>query len=51
MTMAKGQQRSNKEVRKPKKDASPPKPISGSAITPTKVTVIPERGKKAKLAK
>ncbi len=49
--MAKGQARSNKEVRKPKKDASPPKPISTSAVTPTKVTVVPERGKKAKLAK
>jgi hypothetical protein len=49
--MPKGQQRSNREVRKPKKDSSPPKPISTSAITPTKVTVIPERGKKAKLPK
>jgi len=49
--MAKGQQRSNKETRKPKKDASPPKPISTSAVTPTKVTVVPERGKKAKLAR
>jgi hypothetical protein len=49
--MAKGQVRSNKETKKPKKDASPPKPISTSAVTPTKVTVVPERGKKAKLAK
>ncbi len=49
--MAKGQVRSNKEVRKPKKDGSPPKPISTSAVTPTKVTVVPERGKKAKLPK
>ena len=49
--MAKGQQRSNKETRKPKKDTSGPKPISQSAVTPTKVTVVPERGKKAKLAK
>jgi hypothetical protein len=49
--MPKGQQRSNREVRKPKKDSSPPKPISTSAITPTKVTVIPERGKKSKLPK
>ena len=49
--MAKGQQRSNKETRKPKKDASPPKPISTGAVTPTKVTVVPERGKKAKLGK
>ena len=49
--MAKGQQKKTKETRKPKKDASPPKPISTSAVTPTKVTVVPERGKKAKLAK
>lgn len=49
--MAKGQQRSNKEMKKPKKDSSPPKPISTAAVTPTKVTVVPERGKKAKLAK
>jgi hypothetical protein len=48
--MAKGQQRSNKEMKKPKKDTSAPKPISQSAITPTKVTVVPERGKKEKLA-
>jgi hypothetical protein len=47
----KGQQRSNKEVKKPKKDNSPPKPISTSVIMPTRVTVIPERGKKAKLGK
>ena len=49
--MPKGQQRSNKEVKKPKKDSSPPKPISTSALSPTRVTVIPERGKKAKLPK
>ena len=49
--MAKGQQRSNREVKKPKKDTSGPKPISDSAVTPTKVTVVPERGKKAKLPK
>ena len=49
--MAKGQQRSNREVKKPKKDTSGPKPISQSAVVPTKVTVVPERGKKAKLAR
>jgi len=49
--MPKGQQRSNKEVKKPKKDSSPPKPISTSSLTPTRVTIIPERGKKAKLPK
>ena len=49
--MPKGQQRSNKETKKPKKDSSPPKPISTSALTPTRVTVVPERGKTAKLRK
>ena len=49
--MPKGQQRSNKEVKNPKKDSSPPKPISTSSLTPTRVTIIPERGKKAKLPK
>jgi hypothetical protein len=49
--MAKGQQRTNKETKKPKKDGSPPKPISTDAVTPTKVTIVPERGKKAKLGK
>ena len=49
--MPKGQQRSNKEVKKPKKDTSPPKPISTSTLMPTKVTTVPERGKKAKLGK
>lgn len=46
--MPKGQQRSNKEAKKPKKDTSPAKPVSPGAVTPTIVTVIPERGKKKK---
>lgn len=46
--MAKGQQRSNKEAKKPKKDAAPPKPISGDAPSGAITTVIPERGKKKK---
>jgi hypothetical protein len=46
--MAKGQQRSNKEAKKPKKDASPSKPMSPGAVMPTIVTVVPERGKKKK---
>ena len=46
--MAKGQQRSNKEGKKPKKDAAPSKPISPGAVTPTIVTVVPERSKKKK---
>ena len=44
--MPKGQQRSNKEAKKPKKDSAPPKPISPHAVTPTIVTVVPERSKK-----
>ena len=44
--MPKGQQRSNKESKKPKKDTSPPKPLSPGAVMPTITTVIPERGKK-----
>jgi hypothetical protein len=44
--MAKGEQRSNKEAKKPKKDSSPSKPISSDAIVPTRITVVPERSKK-----
>ena len=43
--MAKGQQKSNKETKKPKKDSSPPKPISSGAVMPTVTTVVPVRGK------
>jgi hypothetical protein len=42
--MAKGQQ-SNKMVKKPKKDTSPPKPVSADAARPTINTVVPVRGK------
>jgi hypothetical protein len=42
--MAKGQQ-NNKMVKKPKKDTSPPKPVSADAVRPTIVTVVPVRGK------
>lgn len=48
--MAKGQQ-SNKMVKKPKKDLAPAKPVSVDAVRPTVVTVIPLRGKAAKLKK
>lgn len=44
--MAKGQQRSNKETKKPKKDAKP-KPVQGGIAVPVTTAVI-ERGKKAK---
>ena len=43
--MAKGQQKSNKETKKPKKDTSPPKPVSADAVRPTITTVVPVRGK------
>lgn len=46
--MAKGQQKSNKEAKKPKKDSSPPKPMTGEPVMPTRVTVVPDRSKKAK---
>ena len=43
--MAKGQQKSNKEAKKQKKDTSPPKPVSPDAVGPTITTVVPVRGK------
>ena len=43
--MPKGQQRSNKEGKKPKKDNAPPKPVSSDAVRPTITTVVPVRGK------
>ena len=44
-TVAKGQQKSNKETKKPKKDTTPPKPVSPDAVRPTITTVVPVRGK------
>lgn len=46
--MAKGQQRSNKEAKKPKKDQPAGKPLSPGAVTPTITTVVPDRSKKKK---
>jgi hypothetical protein len=43
--MAKGQQKTNKEAKKPKKDTSPPKPISGDPVRATVVTAIMPKGK------
>lgn len=45
--MAKGQQRSNKEAKKPKKDSAPPKPLSGGGapLQPTMTTAVIPRGK------
>ena len=44
-TMPKGEQRSNKEQKKQKKDNAPPKPVSPGAVRPTITTVVPVRGK------
>ena len=44
-TMPKGQ-RSSKEAKKPKKDTSPPKPMSLDPVRPTVTTVVPDRSKK-----
>jgi hypothetical protein len=44
--MAKGQQRSNKETKKPKKDSAPARPISPDAVVPTRVTLVPDRSKR-----
>ena len=46
--MAKGQQKSNKETKKPKKDSTPAKPVSAGAVMPTITTVVPDRSKKKK---
>jgi hypothetical protein len=44
--MAKGQQKSNKEAKKPKKDTSPPKaPLSGEPVRATITTAVIPRGK------
>ena len=46
--MAKGQQRSNKEAKKPKKDSSPPRPPSVAGSTEpvrTVTTAVIPRGK------
>jgi len=45
--MAKGEQRSNKMAKKPKKDNSPPKPGTSDRPTPPVTQVIP-RGKEKK---
>lgn len=45
--MPKGQQRSNREAKKPKKDAVP-KPASPGSLAAPITTVIPDRSKKKK---
>lgn len=46
--MAKGQQKSNKEAKKPKKDTSAPKPLSGEPVRAVITTAVIPRGKAAK---
>lgn len=46
--MAKSQQRTSKEAKKPKKDDGTSKPLSPGAVTATITTVVPERSKKKK---
>ena len=45
--MAKGQQKTNKEAKKPKKDTSAPKPAAGISepVRPTVTTYVAPRGK------
>lgn len=43
--MAKGQQKTNKEAKKPKKDTAPPKPISGEPMRAPITTAVIPRGK------
>ncbi len=46
--MAKGDQRSNKMVKKPKKDTSPPKEYSSDRPAPPVTTVMPKGKEKNK---
>jgi hypothetical protein len=46
--MAKGQQKSNKEAKKPKKDTSPPKPVGAEPVRPSITTAVIARGKEKK---
>jgi hypothetical protein len=49
--MAKGQQKTNKETKKPKKDTSPPKPLSGGEpVRATITTAVMPKGKEKKKA-
>ncbi len=43
--MAKGQQKTNKEVKKTKKDTSPPKVLTGEPVRATITTTVIPRGK------
>ena len=46
--MPKGQQRTNKEAKKPKKDSGPPKPAAPLGTSFAITTVVPDRSKKKK---
>jgi len=46
--MAKGQQRSTKEPKKPKKDSGTPKPVAPLGLSAPITTVVPDRSKKKK---
>jgi hypothetical protein len=46
--MAKSQQRSTKEAKKPKKDDGTSKPLSPGAVSAPITTVVPDRSKKKK---
>ena len=46
--MANKGQTKSKEAKKPKKDASPSKPLSPGAVSATITTVVPDRSKKKK---
>ena len=48
LIMAKGQQRSNKEAKKPKKDSGPPKTVAPIGLSAPITTVVPDRSKKKK---
>lgn len=44
----KGQQKSNKEAKKPKKDSAPSRPVFSDAPSAAITTVVPDRSKKKK---
>ena len=46
--MAKSQQRSSKETKKPRKDDGTAKPLSPGAVSAPITTVVPDRSKKKK---
>jgi hypothetical protein len=51
ISMAKGQQKSNKEGKKPKKDTSPAKVLTGEPMRAAIVTAVMPKGKEKNKAK